>query len=78
MLYSRLRNNRILPLAGPRVANVGDGWFVATEKSDYIQAIGLSSAKFQHLGRSPIKICMREPPNDVALTYDLAVARRET
>ena len=32
------------------VANVGDGWFVATEKPDYIQAIGLSSAKFQHLG----------------------------
>ena len=31
-----------------RVANVGDGWFAATEKSDYIQAIGLSSAKFQH------------------------------
>ena len=30
------------------VANVGDGWFVATEKSDYIQAIGLSSAIFQH------------------------------
>ena len=28
------------------VANVGDGWFAATEKSDYIQAIGLSSAKF--------------------------------
>ena len=27
------------------VGNVGDGWFVATEKSDYIQAIGLSSAK---------------------------------
>ena len=26
---------------------MGDGWFVATEKSDYIQAIGLSSAKFQ-------------------------------
>ena len=25
-----------------------DGWFAATEKSDYIQAIGLSSAKFQH------------------------------
>ena len=24
------------------VANVGDGWFVATEESDYIQAIGLS------------------------------------
>ena len=24
-------------------------WFAATEKSDYIQAIGLSSAKFQHL-----------------------------
>ena len=32
---------------GIRVANVGDGWFVATEKSDYIQAIGLSSANFQ-------------------------------
>ena len=31
------------------VANVGDGWFAATGKSDYIQAIGLSSAKFQHL-----------------------------
>ena len=29
------------------VANVGDGWFVATEKSDYILTIGLSSAKFQ-------------------------------
>ena len=29
------------------VGNVGDGWFAATEKSDYIQAIGLSGAKFQ-------------------------------
>ena len=35
----------------PIVGNVGDGWFEATEKSDYIQAIGLSSAKFQHLFR---------------------------
>ena len=26
---------------------MGDGWFAATEKSDYIQAIGLNSAKFQ-------------------------------
>ena len=33
------------------VGNVGDGWFVATEKSDYIQAIGLSSAKFQQKRR---------------------------
>ena len=30
------------------IANVGDGWFMAAEKPDYIQAIGLSSAKFQH------------------------------
>ena len=28
------------------VGNIGDGWFAATENSDYIQAIGLSSAKF--------------------------------
>ena len=27
---------------------VTDGLLPATEKSDYIQAIGLSSAKFQH------------------------------
>ena len=30
------------------VGNVDDGWFATTENSDYIQAIGLSSAKFQH------------------------------
>ena len=35
------------------VANVGDGWFALTEKSDYIQAIGLSSAKFQHSPHAP-------------------------
>ena len=34
------------------VANVRDGWFAATEKSGYIQAIGLSSAKFQQLSYS--------------------------
>ena len=37
-----------------RVADVGDGWFAATEKSDYIQAIGLSSAKFQHYATSTV------------------------
>ena len=30
------------------VGNDGDGWFAATDY--YIQAIGLSSAKFQHKG----------------------------
>ena len=29
---------------------MGDGWFVITEKSDYIQAIGPSSTKFQQFG----------------------------
>ena len=42
---SPLRDSRS-PGSQP-VGNVGDGWFAATEKSDYIQAIGLSSAKFQ-------------------------------
>ena len=37
-----------ISLCSLSVANVGDGWFAATEKSDSIQAIGLSSAKFQH------------------------------
>ena len=38
-----------LGLLAYSIANVGEGWFAATEKSDYIQAIGLSSAKFQQL-----------------------------
>ena len=33
------------------VENIGFGWFAATENSDYIQAIGLSSAKFQQIPR---------------------------
>ena len=31
----------------PSICCKCDGWVAATEKSDYVQAIGLSSAKFQ-------------------------------
>ena len=62
---------------------MGDGWFAATEKSDYIQAIGLNSAKFQQewakrelvlLGSSPSESMIRRMM--ISEAWDRAMALR--